>query len=188
MKIECLALLVLVYLEDLKNILTSYPRSRSQHGSMSEADMHPPLSSLQQHQHQHLQQQGMPRTDSTPEERFRSVIILVPMRLGGETLNEIYIPCVKSMLAHDNCIGIIGGRPKHSLYFVGWQGRCLLSRLFFFFNLHEQVHINVRIMMMILMTMLMVIKNMIMMVIVTVMAMTNCSSSNNNNIVTFICA
>ncbi|XP_058813746.1 cysteine protease ATG4D [Topomyia yanbarensis] len=52
---------------------------------------------------------------------WKSLILLVPLRLGTDKLNPIYNDCLKAMLSLDNCIGIIGGRPKHSLYFVGYQ-------------------------------------------------------------------
>ena len=32
-----------------------------------------------------------------------------------------FLPPIQSLLALDHCVGIIGGKPKHSVYFVGFQ-------------------------------------------------------------------
>ncbi|KAF7280187.1 hypothetical protein GWI33_006313 [Rhynchophorus ferrugineus] len=52
---------------------------------------------------------------------WKSLILLIPVRLGTEKFNTIYAPCLTTLLSIKECIGIIGGRPKHSLYFVGYQ-------------------------------------------------------------------
>ena len=56
------------------------------------------------------------------DDYWRAVVLLIPVRLGGESLNTVYTPCVQAMLEHPSCIGIIGGRPTHSVFFIGWQG------------------------------------------------------------------
>lgn len=57
---------------------------------------------------------------------WKQLILLIPLRLGHEKLNPIYSDCLKAMLSLEWCIGIIGGRPKHSLYFVGYQEEKLI--------------------------------------------------------------
>lgn len=64
---------------------------------------------------------------------WKALILLVPLRLGAEKLNPIYGNSLKTLLSTDYCIGIIGGRPKHSLYFVGFQGTFLTIYYIFSF-------------------------------------------------------
>lgn len=56
----------------------------------------------------------------------RPLLILIPLRLGAESMNSLYIPVLKNILSMRTCVGIIGGKPKHSLYFIGWHGECLI--------------------------------------------------------------
>lgn len=60
--------------------------------------------------------------ESSNSSTWTPVLILVPIKIGrDQKLNQIYAPCIKALLATDTCVGIIGGRPRHSLYFVGFQ-------------------------------------------------------------------
>jgi len=55
-----------------------------------------------------------------------SVILLIPVRLGAASFNTEYMTAVQTMFTLPQSIGVIGGKPKHSLYFVGYQDENLL--------------------------------------------------------------
>jgi Peptidase family C54 len=54
--------------------------------------------------------------------RWRPIIIVVPLRLGGgEKVNPVYISSLKAFIGMPQTLGIVGGKPNHSLWFVAWQ-------------------------------------------------------------------
>jgi len=45
------------------------------------------------------------------------------LRLGLSDLNEAYVPALKAVFEIPQSLGIIGGRPNHALYFIGYAGK-----------------------------------------------------------------
>ncbi|XP_064187990.1 cysteine protease ATG4C [Anguilla rostrata] len=71
-------------------------------------------------------QRDQQRPDAGAGAGGRAVIILVPVRLGGEKTNPEYFDFVKGILSLEYCVGIIGGKPKQAYYFVGFQDDSLI--------------------------------------------------------------
>uniref|UniRef100_A0A7I4XXL6 Cysteine protease n=1 Tax=Haemonchus contortus TaxID=6289 RepID=A0A7I4XXL6_HAECO len=57
---------------------------------------------------------------------WRPLLILVPLRLGLTSINRCYLPAIENYFKLDSCVGIIGGRPNHALYFIGIAGDKLI--------------------------------------------------------------
>eukprot|EP00771_Trimastix_marina_P000304 gnl/Trimastix_PCT/1325.p1 GENE.gnl/Trimastix_PCT/1325~~gnl/Trimastix_PCT/1325.p1 ORF type:complete len:344 (-),score=20.36 gnl/Trimastix_PCT/1325:107-1138(-) len=73
-----------------------------------------------------------------PEERvdkgWRPLILCLPLRLGLERVNPPYVPTLQALFTFPQCVGISGGKPRSSLFFVGFQGK----RIFYLDPHHTQ--------------------------------------------------
>lgn len=55
-----------------------------------------------------------------------AVLIVIPLRLGVDKLNNIYVEDIKYVFHIPQCVGILGGRPRAAFYFVAYQDDSLL--------------------------------------------------------------
>eukprot|EP01023_Acetabularia_acetabulum_P001458 TRINITY_DN10569_c1_g1_i1.p1 TRINITY_DN10569_c1_g1~~TRINITY_DN10569_c1_g1_i1.p1 ORF type:complete len:487 (-),score=82.37 TRINITY_DN10569_c1_g1_i1:248-1708(-) len=60
------------------------------------------------------------------DRRNKGLILLVPLVLGVNSMNECYHSQLLSLFTYPQSIGVLGGRPSSSLYFVGCQHHSLL--------------------------------------------------------------
>ncbi|XP_059099241.1 cysteine protease ATG4D-like [Tigriopus californicus] len=64
---------------------------------------------------------------SLEDQDWNPVLLLIPVRIGTDKINPMYVATLKTFLTSEHSMGIIGGRPKHSLYFVGLQEDNLIN-------------------------------------------------------------
>lgn len=55
--------------------------------------------------------------------KWKPLILVIPLRLGLSDLNASYVGAIKVAFENKQNIGIIGGRPNHALYFIGYAGK-----------------------------------------------------------------
>ncbi|ETN81704.1 peptidase family C54 [Necator americanus] len=53
----------------------------------------------------------------------KRLLLFVPLRLGTNSVNPVYYDHIRQLLSLTTCLGILGGKPDHSLYFIGYYGR-----------------------------------------------------------------
>ncbi|KAI8993363.1 hypothetical protein BDB01DRAFT_776060 [Pilobolus umbonatus] len=75
--------------------------------------------------------QNLYNASNTPQQedhshQFKSILILVPLRLGIDSLHLTYYPALKACFELPSFVGIAGGRPNSSLYFMGLHGDDLI--------------------------------------------------------------
>lgn len=57
---------------------------------------------------------------------WRSLVIILAVRMGGDSFNSIYETVITGLLRHRLCIGLVGGKAKRAFYFAGYQEDQLL--------------------------------------------------------------
>lgn len=54
--------------------------------------------------------------------RWKPLVLIIPLRLGLSEINPVYERALKMCLTLKQSIGIIGGKPNHAHYFIGYIG------------------------------------------------------------------
>ena len=57
------------------------------------------------------------------EPTWRPVLIFIPLRLGLNEINAVYIQRLKRCFTLSQSLGVIGGKPNHAHYFIGFVGK-----------------------------------------------------------------
>jgi len=53
-------------------------------------------------------------------EPWKPLLLFIPVRLGINEINRLYFESLKACFELEQCAGVIGGRPNHALYFLGY--------------------------------------------------------------------
>jgi len=60
-------------------------------------------------------------TEEWAEMEWRPILFLIPSRIGIDKINTDYVPHIKKLLESKHSVGIVGGKPRASFYFIGYQ-------------------------------------------------------------------
>lgn len=60
------------------------------------------------------------------EDSWQPVMLVIPLRLGINEINPVYIESLKKTFQFESSLGVIGGKPNQALYFIGYVGEEVL--------------------------------------------------------------
>lgn len=60
-------------------------------------------------------------TEFNRKDKKCPLLLIVPLRLGLEKVNSMYIRSIQYFIRDQSCVGIMGGKPNQAHYFVGYQ-------------------------------------------------------------------
>ncbi|XP_047000119.1 cysteine protease ATG4B [Schistocerca americana] len=53
---------------------------------------------------------------------WKPLLLVIPLRLGLSEINPVYVESLKLCFTFSQTLGVIGGKPNHALYFIGFVG------------------------------------------------------------------
>jgi len=62
----------------------------------------------------------VPAKTEGEENSWKPLLLFISLRLGLSDINPVYIPGLKASFTLPASLGVIGGRPNHALYFLGF--------------------------------------------------------------------
>jgi len=65
---------------------------------------------------------GESNCDTTRQRWWRPLLLFIPLRLGLTEINPVYLRGLKACFTVRQTLGVIGGRPNHALYMMGYVG------------------------------------------------------------------
>ncbi|KAM6970739.1 cysteine protease ATG4A [Aplochiton taeniatus] len=57
---------------------------------------------------------------------WRPLLLIIPLRMGINSINPVYIQALKECFKMPQCCGVLGGKPNLAFYFIGFIGEELL--------------------------------------------------------------
>ncbi|XP_067944039.1 cysteine protease ATG4A-like isoform X2 [Watersipora subatra] len=57
---------------------------------------------------------------------WRPLLLMVPLRLGIASFNDVYLPSLKRCFQMPYSVGMLGGKPNHAHWFIGYVGNELV--------------------------------------------------------------
>ncbi|XP_027048707.1 cysteine protease ATG4B-like [Pocillopora damicornis] len=60
------------------------------------------------------------------QQGWRPLLLFIPLRLGLSEMNSVYNEPFKACFTFRQSVGVIGGKPNHAYYFIGYYGNTLL--------------------------------------------------------------
>lgn len=65
---------------------------------------------------------SQPHAEQPPTARWKPLLLVIPLRMGINSINPVYIQALKECFKMPQSCGVLGGKPNLAYYFIGFVG------------------------------------------------------------------